>query len=102
MARGLSGTRMPVTPDFSVSQDDAAVVVRIRVPHVRVSEAEVPTIAVLSTILIVYVCTFTLTLLTRFWLCVPILLGIARRSRLYVLVPALFAEFDIALRSAAG
>jgi hypothetical protein len=32
---------MPVTPDFSVSQDDAAVVVRIRVPHVRVSEAEV-------------------------------------------------------------
>jgi len=36
---------MPVTPDFSVSQDDAAVVVRIRVPHVRVSEAEVRTSA---------------------------------------------------------
>ena len=35
---------MPVTPDFSVSQDDAAVVVRIRVPHVRVSEAEVTTV----------------------------------------------------------
>ena len=31
---------MPLVPDFSVTQDDVSVVVRIRVPHVRVSEAE--------------------------------------------------------------
>lgn len=32
---------MPVTPHFAVTQDDTAVVVTIKVPHVRVSEVEV-------------------------------------------------------------